>query len=258
MALLFNLLILIEFQCQHEPIVKGDETLHIIGHYCHKNPNKICEYMHAFIENHQDWISQVGGKFVHRKGANISDYLYKLTTPKVPIDKLGIMIIACMYHKRIGVMLQDTFWTTNAEQKLNKCYTVPRFMGKLNFCDTKPLPIRILDLPISELDLLKPKQSVKVEKNKEIETVAADVSSEAASAPDGITPIVIQPIVSPPAAALSDGHDSDTDALIGATGGTDNKLNLNPVVVITPLKAQIEKERSDNPDNSSSSKEPEP
>ena len=94
----------------------------------------------------------MGGKFVQRKGADISDYLQTLTTPRVPIDELKIMIIAQMYHKHIGVVMQDTYWTTCAEQKLNKCFIVLGFMGKLQFCDTKPLPIHISDSPLNELD----------------------------------------------------------------------------------------------------------
>ena len=44
-------------------------------------------------------------------------------------------------------------------------------------------------------------------KVKKSETVAAAGVSEAASAADGATPIVIQPIVLPPADPLSDGHE---------------------------------------------------
>ena len=113
-------------------------------------------------------------------------------------------------------------------------------MGSLKFCDTKPLPICVLDSPCNLDNLTEPPTE------SPGASVNWDVGAIVNEGPDGHAPIVIQPISSPAAAALNDDHDSDTGAAAGDTEQAMDKLQMKAVAVITPIKDWILKEAKDN------------
>ena len=58
--------------------------------------------MASFIakDYQKQWIASVGKLFIMKKGLDLSEYLDNLLLPKVPLDELGLLIMACMYHSR--------------------------------------------------------------------------------------------------------------------------------------------------------------
>ena len=71
-----------------------------------------------------------------KKGLDLNEYLENLISPKVPMDELGLLIMACMYHSHIAVIMFDWTWTSGFDLKGTQCHFVLAYCGGLHFLAT--------------------------------------------------------------------------------------------------------------------------
>ena len=122
------------FQCTHE-YSKADATLHGFSHYTDRMPTQLRQYMQTFFEkqSHCKWIEFISAAFLHRKGLTLDAYLANIVSPDVPIDKLGLMIIARMYHSHIAVITSTYTWMSGWNLLAKECEFIFTYAGGLNF-----------------------------------------------------------------------------------------------------------------------------
>ena len=144
-------------QCGHR-FSKAEATLHGITNCTGRTPQQIRRYLAKFIEKdyHCVWISYIGSAFIHRKGLDLDKYLVNLLSPKVPLDELGLLIVARMYHWHIAVITNLYTWTTGWDLVASDCRVVFAYTGGINFqlvCD------QVEDVPpLDPLGMVQPKK----------------------------------------------------------------------------------------------------
>ena len=130
-------------------------------------------YISTFVSDtdHVEWITSVGEKFLKRKNLPVSKYIDNLQRPDVPLDQLGLLIYARMYHQHFAIILKGTIWSTKSDNSIEGCDLVFAYCGGIEFSDTctgpayGPLPSTpsYLKTVISETKpLAKPKPKSKI------------------------------------------------------------------------------------------------
>ena len=71
--------------------------------------------------------------FLAKKGLSVSEYLESLTSPKVPIDEFGLLILARMYHGHVAVIMFDWCWTTGFDLVTTTCEYVFAYASGVKF-----------------------------------------------------------------------------------------------------------------------------
>ena len=109
-----------------------------MSHYTGQTEDEIRDYLATFIKKdyHVEWIQDVGAMFLAKKGLSVSQYLENITSPKVPIDELGLLILARMYHAHIAVIMFDWCWTTGFNLVPMTCKYVFAYAGGVKFLTT--------------------------------------------------------------------------------------------------------------------------
>ena len=74
--------------------------------------------------------------FLAKKGLSVSQYLENITSPKVPIDELRLLILAGMYHGHIAVIMFDWCWTTGFDLVPMTCEYMFAYAGGVKFLAT--------------------------------------------------------------------------------------------------------------------------
>ena len=74
--------------------------------------------------------------FLAKKGLSVSQYLEIITSPKVPIDELGLLILVRMYHGHVAVIMFDWCWTTGFDLVPTTCEYVFAYAGGVKFLAT--------------------------------------------------------------------------------------------------------------------------
>ena len=82
------------------------------------------------------WIASVGENILSRKGLKIEDYVNDLQELATPIDQLGLLIIARMYHRNFAVFMKDGVWSTHANNSIENCAIYFTYNGGSSFLDT--------------------------------------------------------------------------------------------------------------------------
>ena len=123
----------------------------------------MCGYLKKFMDTHKYFVEAVGGQLIRRKGLNIQDYMYSIVQPQVPIDEIGIVLLARMYKMHVCIFLEGKYFTTNRDEALNKATIYLIYVGKNTFLDTRKGSIHwsIMEQPESSYDLCEHKKSVK-------------------------------------------------------------------------------------------------
>ena len=85
---------------------------------------------------HINWIAKVGGDLLHKKGIKVEDYCNNLVELKFPLDTLGLLVIARMFHNHIAIILKESIWTTQGNNDIDHCSIFLIYSGGVNFCDT--------------------------------------------------------------------------------------------------------------------------
>ena len=88
------------------------------------------------MKSHWYFVERVGGYLICRKGLTVEDYMYNVVQPHIPLDKIGIVLYARMYKIHIAVILEDKYWTTNRDEKLNHATLYLVYLGKMQLYDT--------------------------------------------------------------------------------------------------------------------------
>ena len=82
------------------------------------------------------WISSVGETILARKGIKVEDYVNDLQDLSTPIDQLGLLIIARMYHRHFAVFMKDYVWSTRRDNSIENCAIYFAYNGGCTFLDT--------------------------------------------------------------------------------------------------------------------------
>ena len=71
-----------------------------------------------------------------KTGLKVEEFTNKIISPKVPIDKLGLLVIARMYHTHFGVVLKDRVWYTTDDNTAACSKFLLMYQGGVSFSDT--------------------------------------------------------------------------------------------------------------------------
>ena len=85
---------------------------------------------------HINWIAKVGGDLLHKKGIKVEDYSNNLVELNFPLDTLGLLVIAHMFHNHIAIILKERIWTTQGNNDTDHCSIFLIYSGGVNFVDT--------------------------------------------------------------------------------------------------------------------------
>ena len=84
------------------------------------------------------WIAKVGTNILKKKGIDIYDYVNDLVDLAIPLDQLGLLILARTYHHHITVFCKDYVWTTRSDNTMRDCTAYLVYKGGVNFIDSVP------------------------------------------------------------------------------------------------------------------------
>ena len=122
-------------QCNHY-IPPGQKIIHILSHHWRTRILKLELFSWLNKWYHIDWISKVGGEMLHKKGIKVEDYCNDLLELSFPLDTLGLLVIAHMFHNHIAIILKEHIWTTQGNNDTDRCSIFLIYSGGVNFCDT--------------------------------------------------------------------------------------------------------------------------
>ena len=128
---------IIIFQCACN-VSQTEFTAHIFTHHCKlKLPDIKC-HLRGFVNSHMNWIVKVGANILCKKGIDIYDYVNDLVDLAIPLDQLGLLILARTYHRHITVFCKDYVWTTRSDNAMRDCTAYLVYKGGVNFIDSVP------------------------------------------------------------------------------------------------------------------------
>ena len=134
-------------------IPPGQKTVHILSHHWRTRNLKWELFVWVNKWYHIDWIAKVGGNLLHKKGIKVENYCNDLVELKFPLDTLGLLVIACMFHNHIAIILKECFWTTQGNNDTDRCSIFLIYSGGVNFCDTcTGRPLFLSDHSMSDLE----------------------------------------------------------------------------------------------------------
>ena len=84
------------------------------------------------------WIVKVGGPILKKKGENIYDYVNALVELDIPLDQLGLLILARTYHRHVAVFCKDYMWSTRSNNSPRDCTAYLVYKGGVEFIDSAP------------------------------------------------------------------------------------------------------------------------
>ena len=76
------------------PMFQTEFTAHIFTHHCKLTLPDIKCHLQGFVNGHMKWIAQVGTNILKKKGIDIYDYVNDLVELAIPLDQLGLLILA--------------------------------------------------------------------------------------------------------------------------------------------------------------------
>ena len=76
--------------------------------------------------------------YFQKKGSNVDNYINFFAKPGTPVDEMGLLIFAKMYHHHMCIIMEDRCWTRQCERDLDRCTVFIAYRGALHFNDTKP------------------------------------------------------------------------------------------------------------------------
>ena len=123
------------FQCQC-PIPVNLKTGHILTHHSKNKIKDIKRHLVKFMNTHMDWIQNVRDKYLNKRNIKLEDYCNDLSELKYPLDQLGLLILARVYHRRIAVFTKYGIWMTRSDNGLRDCLVYLVFNGGTEFSDT--------------------------------------------------------------------------------------------------------------------------
>ena len=111
--------------------------LHLFTHYIHKSTRELHEYLKEWIETHHTFVEKVGSCILNWKGLTMDDYILMISQIGQPLDEIGIVLMARLYHIHVTIVQEKCFWTTRRDHNLQKCSIIFGWWGALCFNDIK-------------------------------------------------------------------------------------------------------------------------
>ena len=128
-------------QIDDPDVPRGDRTFRLLCSYFNTDVETCREtLLPEFCVSHRDWIEVVSKKFLKKstpRGQPLYRYLRYLPIHAFPLDLLGIMIMACMYHSHVAVFVNESYWTTHYKNDFRKCKVFLVYRGELIFDDSR-------------------------------------------------------------------------------------------------------------------------
>ena len=119
------------FQCMHKVPV-SQLTVHIIAHQQKlKNHLAVYDHLESWVLAHLYWIQHVSREMLTKTGLEVEEFASKIILPKVPIDELGLLVIARMYHAHFEVVLKDRVWYTTDDNTAACSKFLLMYQGKV-------------------------------------------------------------------------------------------------------------------------------
>ena len=112
-----------------------------------KDIRKIRGYLRAFLREHQDWVLEVGGDFLAKKGLDFNTWSTSIVGNYMPLDELGLLCLARLWHHHFAVILKDFIWTTGIGIALEDCCVVFAYCGGFLLRDTVEIK-SLMHLPL--------------------------------------------------------------------------------------------------------------
>ena len=81
---------------------------------------------------------KVSTNILKKKGLDIYDYVNDFVELAIPLDQLGLLILARTYHCHITVFCKDYVWTTKSDNAMGDCTAYLVYKGGVNFIDSVP------------------------------------------------------------------------------------------------------------------------
>ena len=122
-------------QCYHY-IQPGQKTVHILSHHWRTSNLKLELFAWLNKWYHINWIAKVGGDLLCKKGIKVEDYCNDLVELNFPLDTLGLLVIARMFHNHIAIILKERIWTSQGNNDTDDCLIFLIYPGGVNFVDT--------------------------------------------------------------------------------------------------------------------------
>ena len=113
-------------------------TAHIFTHHCKLTLPDIKRHLRGFVNGHMKWIAKVGTNILRKKGIDIYNYVNDLVDLAIPLDQLGLLILARTYHHHITVFCKDYVRTTKFDNSMRDYTVYLVYKGGVNFIDSVP------------------------------------------------------------------------------------------------------------------------
>ena len=89
------------------------------------------------METHGTFVEKVASCILNCKGIGMDDYILMISQIGQPLDEIGIVLVARMYHIHVGIVQDKHFWTTRRDHNLDMCTIIFGWQGGLCFSDIK-------------------------------------------------------------------------------------------------------------------------
>ena len=127
--------------------------MHILSHHWRTRNLKLELFAWLNKWYHIEWIQKVGGDLLHKKGIKVEEYSNDLVELNFPLDTLGLLVIAWMFHNHIAIILKECIWTTQGNYDIDHCLIFLIYSGGVNFVDTcTGRPSFLFDHSMSDLE----------------------------------------------------------------------------------------------------------
>ena len=73
-----------------------------------------------------------------KKDQDIYNYVNDLVELSIPLDQLGLLILARIYNRHITVFCKDFVWTMRCDNSMRDCTVYLVYKGGVNFIDSVP------------------------------------------------------------------------------------------------------------------------
>ena len=99
--------------------------MHILPHYVKADATKLPAKFPDWIQSHHEWVEAITNPVLLKKGSNVDDYINFIAKPGTPVDEIGLLIFARMYHLHMCIIMEDRCWTMQCEHDVDVLFLLP-------------------------------------------------------------------------------------------------------------------------------------
>ena len=82
--------------------------MHILSHYVRADAAELHAKFPEWIQSHRTWVEAIAEPVLSRKGSNVDDYIDFIHKPGTPVDEIGLLNFAPMYHLHMCIIMEDS------------------------------------------------------------------------------------------------------------------------------------------------------